>query len=75
MVTNKVVVSAAVSLAMLAFAASASAAPLAYCKADAERICPGAHGKAALKCLKEHENDVSIGCAKELKKIKAELGK
>jgi len=25
--------------------------------------------------MKEHENEVSIGCAKELKKVKSEMGK
>ena len=54
-----------------------AANPLSYCKADAERICPGiapGGGKLAA-CLKEHENDVSIGCAKALKAIKAKMGK
>jgi hypothetical protein len=54
-----------------------AANPLSYCKADAERICPGitpGGGKLA-GCLKEHENEVSIGCAKALKAIKAKMGK
>jgi hypothetical protein len=55
---------------MLGFAVSANAAsPLAYCRADAERLCPGVRpgGGAIKNCLKEHENEVSIGCAKEIK--------
>jgi hypothetical protein len=63
---------------MLGFAVSANAAsPLAYCRADAERLCPGVRpgGGAIKNCLKEHENEVSIGCAKEIKKLKAEMGK
>jgi len=56
---------------------TANAQRLAYCKADAGRLCaelrPG--GGELAKCLKEHENEVSIGCAKELKKIKSEMGK
>ena len=68
------------SLALGSLAASAPAAHaqrLAYCKADAERLCAGIKpgGGALKKCLKEHEDEVSIGCAKELKKIKAEMGK
>lgn len=50
---------------------------LAACKADAERICPGVKpgGGKLIGCLKEHENDVTIGCAKELKAIKSKIGK
>jgi len=54
-----------------------AANPLAYCKEDAARICPGVApgGGKLVGCLKEHENEVSIGCAKELKAIKAKMGK
>jgi hypothetical protein len=50
---------------------------LAACKADAGRICPGVKpgGGRLIGCLKEHENDVTIGCAKELKAIKSKMGK
>jgi hypothetical protein len=50
---------------------------LASCKADAARICPGVApgGGRLIACLKQHENDVTIGCAKELKAIKAKAGK
>lgn len=50
---------------------------LAACKADAERICPGVKpgGGRLIGCLKEHENDVTIGCAKELKAVKSKMGK
>ncbi len=75
MKTLRDTVTVACALALLALAAPASAGPLAMCKADAARICPGAMGKEAAKCLKAHEDEVSIGCAKELKKIKAEMGK
>ena len=56
---------------------TANAQRLAYCKADAGRLCAGVRpgGGELAKCLKEHENEVSIGCAKELKKIKSEMGK
>ena len=58
-------------------AAHAQGAALAACKADAERICPGVKpgGGKLIGCLKEHENDVTIGCAKELKAIKSKMGK
>ena len=78
MVMSRAAITTAVSAAMLGFTVSANAAgPLAYCRADAERLCPGVQpgGGAIKKCLKEHENEVSIGCAKELKKLKAEMGK
>jgi hypothetical protein len=54
-----------------------AANPLVYCKEDAARICPGVEpgGGRLVGCLKEHENEVSIGCAKELKAIKAKMGK
>jgi hypothetical protein len=50
---------------------------LASCKADAERICPGVEpgGGKLIGCLKQHENDVTVGCAKELKAIKTKMGK
>jgi len=76
----KLSINLALSLALALLAVSAPAAHaqrLAYCKADAERLCAGIKpgGGALKKCLKEHENEVSIGCAKEVKKIKAEMGK
>jgi hypothetical protein len=58
-------------------AAKAQRGALAACKADAEKICPGVApgGGKLIECLKQHENDVTIGCAKELKAIKAKMGK
>ncbi|MER2269079.1 cysteine rich repeat-containing protein [Methylobacterium oxalidis] len=58
-------------------AQGAPGGPLAACKADAERICPGVQpgGGRLIECLKAHEDDVTIGCAKELKAIKAKMGK
>jgi hypothetical protein len=60
-----------------AHAQGAAGGALAACKADAERICPGVKpgGGKLIGCLKEHENDVTIGCAKELKAIKSKVGK
>jgi hypothetical protein len=44
---------------------------------DAQRICPGVKpgGGKLIGCLKGHENDVTIGCVKELKAIKSKMGK
>jgi len=79
MQSKKIALAIAISLtlALGAAAPAAQAQNLAYCKADAARLCAGIKpGGGALKnCLKEHENEVSIGCAKEVKKIKAEMGK
>ena len=60
-----------------AHAQGAASGALAACKADAERICPSVKpgGGKLIGCLKEHENDVTIGCAKELKAIKSKMGK
>ena len=69
----------------LSFAALVSAAPSAlaqqaaamkYCKADFERLCPGVQpgGGRILGCLKAHEMEVSVGCAKVLQKMKAKMG-
>jgi Cysteine rich repeat len=52
-------------------------ATLAHCKADAEKICPGVTpgGGKLIECLKQHTDDVSVGCAKALKAVKAKMGK
>jgi hypothetical protein len=48
-----------------------------YCKADVHRLCKGTMpgGGKIMKCLKAHENDLTVGCAKELKALKAKMGK
>jgi len=72
---------ASLSLALIALAGpiqtAKAAGPLAQCKADAERICPGIEpgGGKLMGCLKEHKDEVSIGCAKALKGIKEKMGK
>jgi Cysteine rich repeat len=50
----------------------ASALDIHLCKADVARICQGVEpGQGRIvKCLKAHEDEISIGCAKELKKMK-----
>lgn len=46
-----------------------------YCKADAARLCRGVRpgGGRILRCLKAHENDLTVGCAKELRSLKARM--
>src|SRR3954451_20119279 len=55
----------------------AQAPQLAYCKADTERLCQGVRpgGGRLEECLTAHENDISVGCAKELKQLKSARGK
>ena len=69
---------ASLSLAVISLPGSTQAAnaPLALCKADAERICAGiapGDGKI-IACLKQHKDEVSVGCAKALKALKAKRG-
>jgi hypothetical protein len=54
----------------------AAKAPLALCNADAERICHGVHagGGKIIACLKQHKDEVGVGCAKALKALKAKRG-
>jgi len=79
MVVREIVVASVLSLTLMSFSGSAQAqgGPLAYCKADAARLCPGVKpgGGKLLGCLKQHENEVSVGCAKELKAVKSKMGK
>ncbi len=66
------------ALASLSHAALAqTAALMKYCKADAERLCPGIEpgGGRIVKCLKAQKMEVSIGCGKAIQHIKAEMGK
>ena len=72
MTTMKIAVSALAVMAFEAFASPAGAVDVHMCKEDAARLCPGVEpGKGRIAhCLKAHENEISIGCAKELKKLK-----
>jgi hypothetical protein len=76
---RQIVVGALLSLAFLslAVAITAKAGALDYCKADAARLCPGVPpgGGRLIGCLKAHKMEVSVGCAKAVQTIKAELGK
>jgi len=79
MFIRQLTVASLLSLALLSVLGSfhtARSGPLDYCKADAERLCPGVPpgGGRLVACLKEHKMDVSVGCAKAVQKIKAEMG-
>jgi hypothetical protein len=73
----------AVAIVSLAFftapagAQGARGALMTYCKADVERLCPGVEpgGGRIIKCLKAHKEEMSVGCAQALMKIKSEMGK
>lgn len=72
-------VAAVCSLALFSVAASgppARAQEFVYCRADVQRICNGVRpgGGRILGCLKAHENDLTVGCAKELRSLKARMG-
>jgi hypothetical protein len=79
---GKFIVTAACSLALfsvvvLGLTAPAQAQQFAYCKADIARLCRGVHqgGGRIMRCLKAHENDLTVGCAKELKALKSRMGR
>jgi Cysteine rich repeat len=54
----------------------AQSALMAYCKPDVERLCPGVQmgGGRIIKCLKAHQNEMTVGCAKALRKLKGRMG-
>ncbi|PZQ95613.1 MAG: hypothetical protein DI533_18360 [Cereibacter sphaeroides] len=70
----RIFIFAAVSTLLIspAFAADEAEALKTYCKPDIERLCHGVEpGNGALKkCLKDHEKDISVGCAEALKALK-----
>ncbi len=76
-VTAASVLGVALILLSCPHTANAQGGKLASCRADAKRICPDVTpgGGKLIECLKQHENDVSIGCAKELKAVKTKMGK
>src|SRR5262249_31760661 len=69
MLMRQLTIASLLSLAVISPGSTQAAkAPLALCKADAERICAGiapGDGKI-IACLKQHKNEVSVGCAKAL---------
>ena len=81
MLIRQLTVASLFSLALLSLpgltTANAAEPSFVYCKEDIVRLCPGVApgGGKILGCLKQHENEVSVGCAKEVKAIKAKMGK
>jgi hypothetical protein len=77
MLIRQLAVASLLSVAVISPGSTQAAkAPLALCKADAERICPGVApgGGKIIACLKQHKDEVSIGCAKALKAMKTKMG-
>ena len=74
---HSVILTAACSLGLVVVAAPAARAQFAHCKADVQRLCPGVQpgGGRIVTCLKAHQDEVTIGCAKELKQVKGAMGK
>ena len=73
-------IASALSLAALVSAAPSAlaqqAAAMKYCKADVARLCPGVPpgGGRIIGCLKAHKEEMSIGCGKAIKAMKAKMG-
>jgi hypothetical protein len=68
---------ALLSLTGATLTATAQAAePLIYCKEDAARLCGGVPpgGGRIIACLKYQKMALSVGCAMELKAMKARMG-
>lgn len=70
---------AVLALPLLATAQPAAAfdeAVLTYCKDDVQRLCAGVQpgGGRILKCLKGHKEEMSVGCAQGLAKMKKGMG-
>lgn len=68
------------SLSLLAGAQPAAAfdqAVIGYCKSDIQRLCPDVQpgGGRILQCLKSHKQEMTVGCAQGLAKLKAGMGK
>lgn len=80
MIGHRFAAAAVCSLALVSLVVPGSAAhaqSLSYCRADAARLCPGTRpgGGRLAQCLKAHQDQVSIGCAKELKGMKSRMGR
>ena len=73
MKTRFVVLAIVASALMLGPALAMTEAELAKaCKADVAKLCPKVpiDGGKILECLKKHENEMTVGCAKALKAMK-----
>ncbi|HEY8162916.1 MAG: cysteine rich repeat-containing protein [Methylocystis sp.] len=68
------------SLSLIAGAQPAAALDedvLTYCKDDVARLCSGVQmgGGRIMNCLKSHKEQMSVGCAQGLMKMKKSMGK
>jgi hypothetical protein len=79
---GRVTVAGACFLGLFSIAVSGPTTPaqaqqFAYCKADIKRLCRGVRpgGGRMMQCLKAHENDLTVGCAKELQSLKGRMGR
>ncbi len=80
MMVRRLTLASLLSLAALSLAGSSLAQavdPMALCKSDVARLCPGVEpgGGRIIGCLKEHKMEMSVGCAKALQKMKGQMGK
>jgi Cysteine rich repeat len=80
MLARQLAVAGLLVFAMLATpgpAVAAAADALTYCKSDMTRLCPGVQpgGGRIIACLKAHQMEMSVGCAKALQKMKTQMGK
>ena len=52
--------------------AATESALMSACKSDAAKLCPDVPfgGGKIIECLKKHENQITVGCANELKQLK-----
>ncbi|HMK90173.1 MAG TPA: cysteine rich repeat-containing protein [Methylocystis sp.] len=74
------IIPALLALATLLISAQAHAQEgqlIKYCKPDIERLCAGVEpgGGRLIQCLKTHKEEMTVGCALALKKLKGRLGK
>jgi Cysteine rich repeat len=78
MMVRRLTLASLFSLAAVSLAGSALAQTeaMALCKSDIARLCPGVQpgGGRIIGCLKAHKMEMSVGCAKALQKMKANMG-
>ena len=80
MILRQLAAASLLSLAAFSLPASAQTAapdPMALCKDDVARLCPGVEpgGGRIVGCLKAHKMEMSVGCAKALQHMKARMAK
>jgi hypothetical protein len=73
---RKLLAAFVIPLIVIGPSAYAQGALMTYCKPDVERLCPGVQmgGGRIIKCLKAHQDEMTVGCAKALRKLKGNMG-